>query len=95
MSDGNRDVLLIKLESGVVIGVTALIEVGDIDEVPVGLPTATLVLDHVSEGSSLDEGMVALAVGDVLTSHDGEEGFGLLESFGMLGGKFVMSHTGN
>ena len=49
--DCNADVLGVELEFGEVSVVTTLIEIGDIDEMPVGLPTTTSVLDHVSERS--------------------------------------------
>ena len=43
------DVVHVFLELRVVLEVAALVEVGDVHEVPVGLPAATLVLDLVSE----------------------------------------------
>lgn len=43
------DVVHVLLELRVVLEVAALVEVGNVHEVPVGLPTATLVLHLVSE----------------------------------------------
>ena len=43
------DVVHVFLELRVVLEVAALVEVGDVHEVPVGLPAATLVLHLVSE----------------------------------------------
>ena len=60
------DVVHILLELGVVLEVATLVEVGDVNEVPVGLPTATLVLDFVSKGSTLNEGVLVLTAGDGL-----------------------------
>lgn len=63
------DVVHILLELGVVLEVATLVEVGDVNEVPVGLPAATLVLDLVSEGGTLNEGVLVLTVGDSLACH--------------------------
>jgi len=65
--DGDGNVLGIKLELWVIIAVAPLIEEGDVDEVPAGLPAATLVFDHVGERSSLNEDVVLLTGGQVLT----------------------------
>lgn len=47
-------------ELWVVRGITALIEVGEVDEVPLVLPGVPLALDVVSEGSALGEWVVTL-----------------------------------
>jgi hypothetical protein len=93
--DSNRDVLGILNEVGIVVDRVALVQVGDVDEVPVGLPAATLVLDHVSEGSCLHEDVVSLAAGNVLTRHHLEEILGLGESLRALLDQLIISHSGN
>ena len=60
------DVVHILLELGVVLQVAALVKVGDVDEVPVGLPAASLVLNLVSECSTLHEGVHVFAASNSL-----------------------------
>jgi hypothetical protein len=69
VGDVLSDVVHILLELRVVLQVAALIEVGDVHEVPVGLPAAALVLDLVSECSALHERVLVLTVGDSLACH--------------------------
>ncbi len=49
VGDVLSDVVHVFLELRVVLEVAALVEIGDVHEVPVGLPAATLVLHLVSE----------------------------------------------
>lgn len=93
--DGNTDVLRVKLEVWVAVHVTALVKVGDIYKVPVGLPAATLVLDHVGEGSCLNEDMISFTVGDVLVLHDLEKGLCLLKGLRGLLKEDVIGHSCN
>lgn len=62
------NVVIVKLELRIILEVASLVEVRDINEVPVGLPAATLVLYHISERSTLNEGIFVFAAGDSLTS---------------------------
>ena len=67
--NGDADVLFVELEIGIVIRVATLVKVWNIDEVPVGLPSTAFILNHVCEGSGLNEPVILLATGDVLPSH--------------------------
>ena len=49
------DVVHILLKLRIVLQIATLVKVGDVDEVPVGLPAASLVLNLVSECSTLHE----------------------------------------
>lgn len=64
---GDREVnrVSVELEPWVVIDVATLVEVWLVDEVPAGLPAATLSLDFVSKSCALNEGVVALEVSHI------------------------------
>lgn len=63
------DVVHILLKLRIVLQIATLVKVGDVDEVPVGLPAAALVLDLIGEGRALHERVASLAVCDGLTGH--------------------------
>ena len=63
--NSSGDILVIVLELGITVHVAALVEEGGVDEVPVALPAAAVVLDEVGEGGGLHEGVVLLGVGQV------------------------------
>ncbi len=62
------DVVSIKFELGIVLEVSTLVEVRDVNEVPVRLPAATLVLNHIGKGSAFNEWVLVLAACDGLAS---------------------------
>ena len=64
-----RDIVHVLLKGGVILKVAALVKVRNVDEVPVGLPAAALVLDLIGEGCALHERVASLAVCDGLTGH--------------------------
>ena len=61
--DHNRDVLGVKLEIRIVTQAPTIAQVGNVHEVPVRLPAATLVLDHVGKWCCLNKRMIPLAAG--------------------------------
>lgn len=89
------DVLLIELKIRVVIDVITLIKVRDINKMPVWLPATALVLDHVSEGSRLNERMIALAICDSFVCHDSQDIFSLLKSVWSFLLKDIICHSCN
>jgi len=93
--DGDADVLFVKLEIGVVIGVAALVEEGNIDEVPVGLPSATAHLNVVRVGRALHEGMVQLTDRVGLAFHDLQQIFDLGDHLWALLHQHIVGKPGN
>ena len=69
------NVVHVLLEIGVILKVAALVKVGNVNEVPVWLPAATLVLDLIGECSALHEWIHFLAICDSLTGQSGEDLF--------------------
>ena len=67
------NVVHVFLELRIVLEVAALVEIGNIDEVPVGLPAATLILDLVSERSALHEWVLVLAICNSFARHCRED----------------------
>ena len=63
VGDDLANVFFFELELGEIANRTALVKVGGIDEVPAGLPAATLGFDFVGECSTLNERVVIFKVG--------------------------------
>lgn len=82
--DGDDVVLGVVLEVGVVVHGTALIEVGDIGEMPWTLPGAALCLNLISKSGALNEWIASFEVSEwgVSVSVDLEQVVGCLESLG-------------
>ena len=67
--DGNSNVFHIFLELGVIFIVSSLVEVRNIDEVPVRLPASATVLYNISESSAFHKSMIAFSFGQSLVCH--------------------------
>lgn len=60
--NGRRDVSCREYEVGEITDITTLIQEWCVNEMPVGLPTATLVLNGISHGSTLNEWVISLGI---------------------------------
>jgi hypothetical protein len=75
-SDGLGDVVGIGLEF-IVINVLVVVQIRLIDEMPRGLPGASVVLDIVSESDTLGESMFVFTDWESVLLKDGKNGFDL------------------
>jgi hypothetical protein len=76
--DGHCNVPNVLLEVRVVIRVPTLIEVRNVYEMPVGLPSTPFILDHVSKRCALHKWMIFFRTCDGLIGHCSQDFFCLL-----------------
>ena len=89
------DVVHILLKLRIVLQIATLVKVGDVDEVPVGLPAASLVLNLVSECSTLHERVHVFAASNSLACQCWKDFFSSGKSLRVLLFQNIVSQSGN
>ena len=82
--DDNGDVLHVLLEIWIILIISTLVKVRNVNKVPVRLPASTTVLYNVSKSSAFHKSMIAFSLSQILVGHNCENILSSLKSSRVL-----------